>query len=224
MQVNTGNVRQSSTTNQEHVCILNKRLRQLRLLTTRGRQSTLLLGLLNLLHNRILQRLRLRQTRPPPNNLAVRRDQELLKVPLDTLQAQHAGLLLLHPGPHGGRAVAVDVQLAQHGEGDAVVDLAEGLDVVVGAGVLAAELVAGEADDEEIVGVFALELLVEVLEALELGREAAFGGGVDDEHDLAFEAGEGVGGALLCWEMWSEMIFCIIFYMKGEVAKGIVRG
>ena len=47
--------------------------------------------------------------------------------------------------------VTIDVCLAQDGEGDAVVYLAEGLDVVVCAGFLGAELIAGEADDCEFV-------------------------------------------------------------------------
>lgn len=162
-------------------------------------QSPFLLRLLDLLHNRILQRLGLGETRPPSHNLPIGRDKEFLEVPLDALQSQHAGLLFLHPGPHGCRTVTVNIQLAQHGESDAVVDLAEGLDVVVGAGVLVAELVAGEADDEKVIGVFALKVLVECLEALELWGEAAFGGRVHDEHHFAFEAGKGVGFSLLCW-------------------------
>jgi hypothetical protein len=75
--------------------------------------------------------------------------------------------------------------------------LAELLDLVVGAGVLAAELVAGEAEDGEVVRVLLLDGLVQALEALELRREAALGGGVDDEDDLALEGVEGEGGALL---------------------------
>ena len=58
------------------------------------------------------------------------------------------------------------------------------MDLVVGAGVLAAELVAGEAEDDELVGVFGLDVLVQGLEAFELRGEAAFGGGVDGEDYL----------------------------------------
>ena len=43
-----------------------------------------------------------------------------------------------------------------------------------------------------------LDLLVEFLEPFELRREAAFGGGVDDQDDFVFEVGEGVGLAFLC--------------------------
>lgn len=43
------------------------------------------------------------------------------------------------------------------------------------------------------------DLLVEFLEAFELRREAAFGGGVDDEDDFVLQGGEGVGLAFFCW-------------------------
>lgn len=72
------------------------------------------------------------------------------------------------------------------------------MDLVVGTGVLAAELVAGEAEDCEGVRVFGLNGLVKGFEALELWGEAAFGGGVDGQDDFAFEGGEGEGVALLC--------------------------
>lgn len=144
-----------------------------------------------------LEVLGLRQARPPLNDLAVPANEELLKVPLDTLESHDAGLLLLKPLEDGLGLVAVDVNLAQDGETDAVVDEAELLDVVVGPGVLTAELVAGEAQDGE-VRVGGVHLLVELFEALELRGEAALGGGVDDEDDLALEGGERVLVALLC--------------------------
>lgn len=61
------------------------------------------------------------------------------------------------------------------------------------------ELVAGEAQDNEVVRVVRLDFLVEFLEAFELRREAAFGGGVDDQDDFVLEVGERVGFAFLCW-------------------------
>lgn len=78
-----------------------------------------------------------------------------------------------------------------NGEADAIVDLAELLNGLVVAGLLAAKLVAGEAEDDKVVGVLLLDGLVEGLEAGVLGREAALGGGVDDEDDLALVVGEG---------------------------------
>lgn len=170
---------------------------RLTLLGLRRSQGAVLLGLLNLLQDSSLERLGLGGAGPAADDLSVGGDEELLKVPLDALQAQQTGLRLLQPGEDGGRVLTVHVQLAQHGERDAVVQLAELLDLVVGAGVLAAELVAGEAEDGEVVRVLLLDGLVQALEALELRREAALGGGVDDEDDLALEGVEGEGGALL---------------------------
>ena len=90
------------------------------------------------------------------------------------------------------------INFPQHGEADTVVKLAELLDLIVAAGVLAAELVAGEADDLEVVGVLRLEVLVQLLQPRELRREAALGGCVDDEDDLAVQLREGELGAALC--------------------------
>src|SRR4051794_13852983 len=119
---------------------------------------------------------------------AVLADQELGEVPLD-LVAEDAALLLPQPGEQRVRVVAVDVDLLEHREADAVVALAERADLVVAAGVLAAELVAGEAQhDQALVGV----LLVELLQPLELGREATLGGRVDHERHLARVGREGL--------------------------------
>jgi hypothetical protein len=76
--------------------------------------------------------------------------------------------------------------------------LAEGLDIIVGAGVLAAELVARETEDGEVFRVLRLEFLVELLEAFELGSEAALGCSVDDQDSFALERGEGEGLSFLC--------------------------
>jgi hypothetical protein len=89
------------------------------------------------------------------------------------------------------------INFPQHGEADAVVKLAKLLDLIVAAGVLAAELVAREADDFEVVGVLGLQILVELLKPCELGCEAALGGGVDDEDDFAVQLRQGVLGAAL---------------------------
>lgn len=80
--------------------------------------------------------------------------------------------------------------------------MAEGLDVVVGAGFLGAELVAGKAEDGEVIAVFFLEGFVEFFEAFVLWGETAFGGGVDDEDDFSFVAFEGDRGAFFCWTRW----------------------
>ena len=168
-----------------------------------------LLQLLNLTQDRRLQRLRLRGTRPPSNNLPIPTHKKLLKIPLHPLHPHQAGLLRLQPRPHRRRPITVHIRLSENGERDAVVDGAEGLDVVVCAGVLAAELVAGEAEDGEGVWVGGCDGLVEFFEGGELRGEAALGGGVDNEDDFAFEGGEGEGGAFFCFEgaVVSESVF-----------------
>lgn len=84
------------------------------------------------------------------------------------------------------------------GKGDAVVDLAEALDLLVAAGLLGAKLVAGEAEDDKVVGVLFGDALVNLLEAGVLAGEAALGGRVDDEDDLAAVVSEGDFLSALC--------------------------
>lgn len=83
-------------------------------------------------------------------DLAVAADQELLKVPLDALHSKDARLALLQPLVQRVGLVTVDVDLAEDRKGDAVVDLAEALNLIVGTWVLATELVAWKADDLEV--------------------------------------------------------------------------
>jgi hypothetical protein len=133
-----------------------------------------------LLQNRLLQVRRLGVTRPTGLNLPILTHQELLKVPLHPLQACQTRFLFLQPLEQRLGLVAVDLRLAEDREGDAVINLAKRLDVVVGTRLLPAELVAWEAEDDEVIAVCGLDLLVELLESFVLRRETAFGGRVDD--------------------------------------------
>lgn len=108
---------------------------------------------IKLLLDLLLNSIRLRHTRPPSLDIAITANEELLKVPLHVLDAHDTRLLRLQPLKHGVRVRAVDIGLLEHGERHAVVDLAEVLDLVIGARVLAAELVAGEAEDGEVLAV-----------------------------------------------------------------------
>jgi hypothetical protein len=143
------------------------------------------------LKNGLLKALGLGSTGPSALDLSVTTDEELLKVPLDTLEAEKTGLLVLEPGPEGVGAVAIDVGLLHDREAHAVVELAELLDVIVGAGLLAAELVAREAEDDKVIRVLALEVGPELLKTGVLRGEAALGGSVDDEDDFALIVGKG---------------------------------
>lgn len=143
------------------------------------------------LQDRLLQTLGLGGASPASLDLSITPNKELLKVPLDALEAQKTRLLVLEPGPKRVGVVTVDLGLLHDGEGHAVVELAELLDVVVGAGLLATELVAGEAENDKVLRVLLLELGPELLETSILGSEAALGGCVDNEDDLALVVGEG---------------------------------
>ena len=85
-------------------------------------------------------------------------------------------------------AVAVYLDLGVQREGNRVVVGAKLLDFQRGAGLLFAELVAGEAKHGE---TFLAELVVDGLQLLVLPSEAALAGHVDDQHDLAFVRLEG---------------------------------
>lgn len=86
------------------------------------------------------------------------------------------GCFFLEPLVEWGGVRAVDIDLLEHGEVDAESGGAEGLDVGRGAWLLAKELVAGEAENDE---AFVFVLVVEVDEAFVLGCEAATAGDVD---------------------------------------------
>lgn len=66
--------------------------------------------------NRGLQALGLGGASPSALNLAILANQELLKVPLDSLQPHDTGLLGLHPLENGLGLVAVDVGFAENRE------------------------------------------------------------------------------------------------------------
>lgn len=99
-------------------------------------------------------------------------------------------------GGRGDRGTYIN--LPQHGKTNTIVQLAKLLDLVVAARVLAAELVARETQDFEVVGVGGFELLVQFLQTFELGCEAAFRGRVDDEDDFVLERREVEGLAFFC--------------------------
>lgn len=153
------------------------------------------------LEDGLLEGLGLGGAGPAALDLSVTSDEELFKVPLDALEAKQTGLLLLEPGPERVGAVAVDLGLLHDGEADAVVDLAEALDLLVGAWLLAAELVAGEAEDDKVIRVLRLEVGPELLQTLVLRGEAALGSRVDDEDDLALVVGQGNLLAALCGDV-----------------------
>ena len=82
---------------------------------------------------------------------------------------------------------AVHVNLLHDLEGHAIVQLAELLNLSVGARILLLELVAGETYDNESL---VLVLLVQLLQSCELRGKTALAGSVDNQKHLAFELRE----------------------------------
>lgn len=74
------------------------------------------------------------------------------------------------------------------------------MNLLIRAWILPTKLVTREAYQLKVLAVLgiALDFFVEFLEAFELGREAAFGGGVEDESYAAFLLFERVGLAFFC--------------------------
>src|SRR4051794_35628638 len=120
--------------------------------------------------------------RAEADRLTARRDEELLEVPADVSRVpvgrvRRVDELLVERVA----TVAVHLDLLGHREGDAVRRRAERLDLVRGAGLLLAELVAGDAEHAEPA---VLVLLVDLLEARVLRREPALRGDVHEEDGL----------------------------------------
>ena len=124
-------------------------------------------------------------------DFAVTADEEFGEVPADI--AGEGGVFAGEECEEGVALGAVDVDFFEHGEADAVGAGAEFHDFGGGAGFLGAELVAGEAADDE---ALALVLHIKGFEGFVLGGEAAVGGDVDDEDDFAGVGLEGGGLAV----------------------------
>ena len=129
----------------------------------------------------------------PLDGLAVFVDYKFREVPLDPAAQQPAGELRFQKLENGVGIFAVDLHLFEHGEADAVVELAKFLNVRRRAGLLIGELVAGEPQD---VQAFVPVLLVQLLQPLVLRGEAAFTGGIDHHYGLAFVGAHRDGLAL----------------------------
>src|SRR4051794_6482747 len=120
--------------------------------------------------------------RAEADRLTARRDEELLEVPADVARVpvgrvRRVDELLVERVA----TVAVHLDLLGHREGDAVRRRAERLDLVRGAGLLLAELVAGDAEHAEPA---VLVLLVDLLEARVLRREPTLRRDVHEEDGL----------------------------------------
>src|SRR5271170_4434132 len=120
------------------------------------------------------------------NNVALLVDQELSEVPLDGV-AQQAALLALQKLVERVSVVAIHFDFGEQREVDAIIQLAEFLDLIVISGLLMAELVAREGQQLE---ALVLVLRIQLLQTVVLRREAALAGSIDDQQDLAFVGAE----------------------------------
>jgi len=117
----------------------------------------------------------------PLDHVAGTVDEELLEIPGDLCTVASAGLFGLEPLVQRDRTIAVDLDLVEHRERHVELGRGELEDLGVGSGFLAAELVARETEDGDVVVVF-----MERTQTCVLSREASSAGEVDDQTELAF--------------------------------------
>ena len=127
--------------------------------------------------------------KPTLPTLSGARSSYLCEVPLDP-RIQESSLLRLEVLPERIRSRPIDVDLLHHWEGP-LESLAHCVDVRRRAWLLLPELIARKSDDRETLGT---ELVLQGLETLELGSEAAVGGGVHDECHLTLMERKKRGG------------------------------
>ena len=120
--------------------------------------------------------------REPLDHVALLVDEELLEVPGDLGAVTVARLLSLEPLLQGRSSVAVDLDLVEHRERDIELRGDELEDLLVGSGLLGAELIARESEHGNIVVVF-----MKRTQTCVLRREASSARDVDDQADLVVE-------------------------------------
>ncbi len=118
---------------------------------------------------------------------AIAADEEFFEVPGDVAFGGGLGVEAGEVFVEGCDVVTFDADFGEHGEGDVVLAGAELFDFFVRAGLLFAEVVGGESEDDE---AFVFVLLVGAFEGGVLGGVAALAGDVDDEDDFAGVLGE----------------------------------
>ena len=150
----------------------------------------------------------------PADHIAFPVHQELGEIPLDAVVAEELAELRLEPrleslalkalkaqeGLFAAKVVvqrmsclSPDVDLLEHLERYVVIAGAEALDLLVGAGLLTAELVAGES---QYFKALRFVLFIETFQALILSREPSLAGYVHDQKDLAFIVFKGLFNAV----------------------------
>jgi hypothetical protein len=120
-------------------------------------------------------------------DLAVFAHQELREVPGDVFVAVRGGVPLLEEPVQVTGAFAVDLDLGEDRKLGAELLPGESQDLVVGPGLLGAELVAGKAEDAE---ALAAMILVKGTQTCVLGSESSLAGEVHYQADLALVVAE----------------------------------
>lgn len=117
------------------------------------------------------------------HNLSFLVDEKLFKIPFDHLQSKHSWLLFLQVSIDWMLIGAIDSNLLCHGEGHSIIALAECSDFLI-TGHLLRERVGGKSNDNQS---FVFIAVVELLQAFELGSEAALGSRVEGKDYFAFK-------------------------------------
>ncbi len=120
-------------------------------------------------------------------DFAVRADEKLGEIPTDIAAGLRINRFVGEVLIQRSHIAALDGDLGHHRKGDMVFGGAEGLDFLVGAGFLAAEIVGGDADDDEAA---VLVFFIKGFQRGVLRREAAAAGDVDEKDDFAFVVGK----------------------------------
>lgn len=158
--------------------------------------------------------------RPTLLDISVATNEELFKIPLNGLHAP-VTLRTGEPFEEGIGFVSLHFDFLHRREGYSEDIARHGLDLLDGTGLLAAELVTGEAQNDEVIGMRFVHGGVELLEALVLLCKAAFGRDIDDEYDLALVLGQR-NLFVFGWrkQTMSALIYSLLLW---RVAAGLCR-
>ena len=118
------------------------------------------------------------------HRLAIGPDKDLVEIPHRHGRRAQG---LLSPRVERVPAGVLDLGLGGHRKIHLIIQGAEVLDLGFGSRLLAGELVAGDTQHHQAP---VTPIAIKGLQALVLRGQAAFGGGVDDQHRLALESGQ----------------------------------
>lgn len=121
------------------------------------------------------------------DGVAIAVEKEFGEVPLDFAGELGIAFLAGQVLIERRRVFALDRELVHDGEGDVVLAGAKGLDLLIGAGLLSAEIVGRDSDDDQ---ALSLVFFVDSFKGSVLRGESAAAGDVDQEQNFAVKLGE----------------------------------